>query len=104
MSFAVRRVLYRAVDLVADPGHAARETGGDSVRAVVAGFAVRDFRTARAAGGVREFAADAGDVRGFARGGDGASDAVGSANAARAVAGCGSEKFRREKEKADLIR
>ena len=57
MSRTVRGVLHRAVDFVADPGYAPGETGGNTVCAVVAGFAVRDFRETGAAGGVREPAA-----------------------------------------------
>jgi len=60
----MRGVLHRAVDFVADSGDAAGEAGGGAVRAVVAGFPVRDFWAAGAAGGVREPAADGGDVRG----------------------------------------
>jgi len=58
MSRTVRGVLHRAVDFDADPGYAPWETGGNCLCAVVAGFAVRDFRKAGAAGGVRELAAE----------------------------------------------
>ena len=57
-------VLHRAFDFVADPGDAAGKKGGRKVRAVVAGLAVRNFWAAGAAGGVREPAAERGDVRG----------------------------------------
>jgi hypothetical protein len=67
MSRTLRGVLHRAVDFVADSGHAPGKTGGRSVRAVVAGFAVRDFRETGAAGGVRELATERGDVRGESR-------------------------------------
>ena len=60
---ALRRVLHRALDLDADPGHAARETRGDSVRATPAGFSLRALWQTRAAGGVREFATVAEHVR-----------------------------------------
>jgi len=63
VSRGLRGVLHRAVDFVADPGDAEWETGGRAVRAVAGGFPVRDLWAARAAGGVREPAADGGDVR-----------------------------------------
>lgn len=66
----MRGVLYRAVDFVADSGHAAGQAGGGAVCAIVAGFAVRDFRATGAAGGVREPETERGDVRGESRRGD----------------------------------
>jgi hypothetical protein len=77
MSLAVRGVLHRAVDHLAHPRHAARQTGRDSVRAAAGGYAVRNFRAARAPGVLREPAADGGNVRRQPRRGAGSPDRVG---------------------------
>ena len=52
----LRGVLHRALDFIADSRNAAGKEGGGTVRAVVAGFAVRDFRETGAAGGVQQSA------------------------------------------------
>lgn len=70
LSPRLRCVLHRTFDFIADSRNAAGKEGGRAVCAVVAGFAVRDFREAGAASGVRELAAERGDVRGESRRGD----------------------------------
>lgn len=56
-------MLHRTVDHLADPRHAPRQTRRDSVRAASARLPLRPLRPARAAGGVREPAADRDHVR-----------------------------------------
>jgi len=51
-------VLHRAIDLVADSGHAARQAGRGALRATAAGLSLRLVRQARASGGVYQPAAD----------------------------------------------
>jgi len=78
LSFAVWRVLYRAKYFIADSRHAAREKGGRVVHATPPGHALRDLRPARATGGLREFAAQPGNVRGQPDAGLGLSHSLGA--------------------------
>jgi len=82
MSSAVRRVLYRALDHLADTRHAARQAGGDPLRAIAAGHAVRDLREIRASGVLRQPAANAGNVRSEPGRGLGAFDRAGTGDEA----------------------
>jgi hypothetical protein len=59
----LRRLLHRAVDLLAHSGHAQRQTGRRALHPPHSGVPLRDLRPARTAGGMREPAGDAGDVR-----------------------------------------
>jgi hypothetical protein len=56
-------LLHRSLDFFADSGDAARQAGRREVRATAGRFSLRDFRTARAAGGVRESAPHGGYLR-----------------------------------------
>ena len=73
----LRGLLHRPKHFFPDSRDERWETGGYSVRAAAAGLPVRNFRKARAAGGVRQPAADGNHVR-FLRGrGDALPDSLG---------------------------
>jgi hypothetical protein len=63
MSFALRCLLYRTFNIIAHPRDAARQAGGDSVRAIVAGLPLCIVRPAGPASGLREPQTDERDVR-----------------------------------------
>ncbi len=58
MSQPVWSLLHRAVDHFADSGDAARQAGGNTLRAIIAGLSLCLVREARASGLLREPAAE----------------------------------------------
>lgn len=80
MSPRLRRVLHRPFDLLADPRHAAGQTGRGALCSVDRRQSVQAVRAAGAAGGVCGAAAERGDVRGVGRGGDNLFERAGAAH------------------------
>jgi len=68
LSSKLRSLLHRAEHHVADSRHAAWQAGGNPLRAIAAGPALRALRPARAPGVLRRTEAERRDVREFARG------------------------------------
>lgn len=80
---SLRRVLHRALDLLADSGDAAWQAGWDPVCPASAGLGVRVVWEAGATRSVRQSAAHARDVRQLSGGGDGEALLYGARHASR---------------------